>query len=370
MPPEIGSRPPRSAVGEVTGGELFWSNHREWLQGLGYLLRPRYQEGWTPPWTRVFDAIDQETYQTYGHSGIMDATVIADGSFVTMKRIQSPSQELDIAVWFSNEPQRSDPANYCVPILQVLTDPKEEGWAIIVMPLLRAYDKPRFDTIGEAVAFFKQIFEGVQFMHRNNVAHRDCTSSNIMMDGASLYRVPFHPISQDRKRDFSGSVRPYRTRTEHPVKYYLIDFGLSRRYKPEERPPLEPTIRGGDRSAPEIEACEACDPFPTDVYYLGNLIRRDFIEGWDITSQKFGFEFMQPLVTDMVQTDPSKRPDMDEVVRRFNEIVLGLSSWKLRTRVVKRADIPMLGFYYSIPHWLRRIKLIIRRVPPIPVPSR
>ncbi|KAJ6591332.1 hypothetical protein B0H10DRAFT_2091375, partial [Mycena sp. CBHHK59/15] len=56
---------------------------------------------------------------------------------------------------------------------------------------------------------------------------------------------------------------------------------------------------------------------------------------------------MEPLVAYMVQTDPSLRPDMDEVVRRFGDIVQGLSSWKLRSRVSKAADV--FGFYYSVP---------------------
>ncbi|KAF7363869.1 Protein kinase domain-containing protein [Mycena sanguinolenta] len=270
--------PPATSSDGLSRGELFWRDHRDWLLGLGYQLRPRYQEGWVPPWKRGFGVLHEE-FQTWPHPAVMDATVLADGSVVVMKRIEleAPSQELDIATWFSAEPQRSDPANHCVPISRVLSDPKEPEWAIIVMPLLRRYDKPRFDTIGEAVEFFKQIFEGVQFMHNHNVAHRDCTSNNLMMDGASLYSIPFHPIQQDRKRDYTGKVQPSLTRTQHPVKYYLTDFGLSRRYKPEERPPLEPTTRGGDKTAPEMEL-DVCDPFPTDVYYLGNLIKTEFLE--------------------------------------------------------------------------------------------
>ncbi|KAJ7268141.1 kinase-like domain-containing protein [Mycena haematopus] len=348
------------AKGGLTTGESFWCNHRE------------YQADWglNPPWKRQRDALGHEEWLIWAHPDIMDATVIADGSFVVMKRIElrTHSGELDIAVWFSTEPQRSDPANHCVPILRVLSDPKEPEWAIIVMPLLREYDKPRFDTVGEVVEFFKQIFEGVQFMHKHNIAHRDCADNNIMMDGASLYRVPFHPITQNRKRDYSGKVRPSLTRTQHPVKYYLTDFGLSRRYKPEARPPHEPTVRGADKTAPEM-ALDACDPFPTDVYYLGNLIQHDFLEDYDIDTRKLGFEFMRPLVKDMIQTDPLQRPSMDEVVQRFSGIVRSLSSWKLRSRVVKRTDITFFGFYYNIPHWLRRISFIVRRVPPIPVPS-
>ncbi|KAJ6625334.1 hypothetical protein B0H10DRAFT_2003065 [Mycena sp. CBHHK59/15] len=76
---------------------------------------------------------------------------------------------------------------------------------------------------------------------------------------------------------------------------------------------------------------------------------------------------MELLVADVVQTDPSLRPDMDEVVRRFGETVQGLSSWKLRSRVSKAADI--FGSYYSVPHWIRRLRFIVKRVPPIPVPS-
>ncbi|KAJ6502065.1 kinase-like domain-containing protein [Mycena sanguinolenta] len=362
--------PPTAASGELDEGELFWYNHREWLKDSGYLLRPRYQDGWAPPWTRRIDALAHEESQSWIHPAVMDATVIADGSFVIMKYLELPSQELDISLWFSAEPQRSDAANHCVPIFRVLSDPKEPGWAIIVMPLLRRYDKPRFDTIGEAVEFFKQIFEGVQFMHKHNVAHRDCCSPNLMMDGAALYREPFHPIRQDRKRDFSGKIRASLTRTQHPVKYYLTDFGLSRRYKPEERPPLELPIRGADKTAPEMMVNDPCDPFPTDVYYLGNLIKTEFLEGDEHTSQKLGFEFMRPLVTEMTVRDPAQRPDMDEVVRRFGEIVRGLSSWKLRSRVVKRNSSSFFGLYYSIPHWLRRISFIVRRVPPIPVPSQ
>ncbi|KAJ7268136.1 hypothetical protein B0H12DRAFT_995616, partial [Mycena haematopus] len=69
---------------------------------------------------------------------------------------------------------------------------------------------------------------------------------------------------------------------------------------------------------------------------------------------------------DMIQGDPSQRPSMDEVVQRFSEIIHGLSSWKLRSRVVKRTNVTLFGFYYNIPHWLRRISFIVRRVPPIP----
>lgn len=39
------------------------------------------------------------------------------------------------------------------------------------------------------------------------------------------------------------------------------------------------------------------DPFPTDIYYLGNMIRQNCLTA-------NGLRFMEPLVGDMVQADP------------------------------------------------------------------
>lgn len=99
-----------------------------------------------------------------------------------------------------------------------------------------------------------------------------------MLDPSSMYPDSFHPIKMDRRRDWKGKAKCY-TRTQRPPKYCLIDFGLSRRYDPKAGPPLEPILRGGDKSAPEhSDLSKAVDPFPTDIYYLGNLIREQFIQ--------------------------------------------------------------------------------------------
>jgi len=100
-----------------------------------------------------------------------------------------------------------------------------------------------------------------------------------MMDPKDIFPEGYHPISNNRKRDFSGKAKRF-TRTQRPPKYYLIDFGLSRRYNPEDGPPLELPILGGDKSVPEFQKSPRppCNPFPTDVYYVGNMIRQDFMQ--------------------------------------------------------------------------------------------
>jgi hypothetical protein len=100
-----------------------------------------------------------------------------------------------------------------------------------------------------------------------------------MMDASDMYPDGFHPVKQNKNRDYKGRARNY-TRTRRPPKYYFVDFGISRRYDPANVRPLEGPIIGGDKTVPEFQgdkAYEDSDPFPTDVYYIGNLIRRDFL---------------------------------------------------------------------------------------------
>ncbi len=159
-------------------------------------------------------------------------------------------------------------------------------------------------------------------------------------------------------------------------------MGLSRQYDPANGPPLEKPLRGGDKSAPEHKDLQtACDPFPTDVYYLGNLVREQFIQVCtphsliivallSLIDQKYnGFEFIQPLITDMVQEGPAKRPTMDEVVTRFTEIQSKLSTWKLRSRMVRNNEIWPVAAWRALNHWRRTIGYVITRKDAIPEPK-
>ena len=47
---------------------------------------------------------------------------------------------------------------------------------------------------------------------------------------------------------------------------------------------------------------------------------------------------MKPLVNDMVQDDPEKRPTIHEVVSRFNKLRRSLHWWTLRTRLVHEKE--------------------------------
>lgn len=92
---------------------------------------------------------------------INDAIRVSDGSYVTLKIIK-PSvhpHEVDIATYLSSKELASDPSNHCVPIYEALTVPDTDDTVIIVMPLLRRWDEPFFQTVGEGVDFIKQLLQ-------------------------------------------------------------------------------------------------------------------------------------------------------------------------------------------------------------------
>jgi uncharacterized DUF497 family protein len=57
-----------------------------------------------------------------------------------------------------------DPRNHAVRIHDVLQVPDDDDKTLIVMDLLRKYNDPRFETVGEAVDFFSQVFEARTFI--------------------------------------------------------------------------------------------------------------------------------------------------------------------------------------------------------------
>jgi hypothetical protein len=90
----------------------------------------------------------------------MDGTRVQDYKQVMFKKVlpEEGPHELYITDLFSSPGLKDDPANHCVPLLDLIELP-EDGGKLMVMPLLRPFNNPRFQTYGEFVAFFLQICE-------------------------------------------------------------------------------------------------------------------------------------------------------------------------------------------------------------------
>ena len=80
---------------------------------------------------------------------------------VLLKRISvsAYAEEVAIGQYLNSTPLSGDPRNHTCPFLEVLQDPIDTDIRIIVMPFLRRYRNPTFQTVGEAVEFFRQAFE-------------------------------------------------------------------------------------------------------------------------------------------------------------------------------------------------------------------
>jgi len=196
-------------------------------------------------------------------------------------------------------------------------------------------------------------------MHERNVAHRDCTANNIMFDPSGMYPEGFHPVKIDRKRYFKGKATAY-TRTQRPPRYVLIDFGLSRQYTTREG--VDQPLRGGDKTAPEHQSTSPSNPFHTDIYYIGNLVREHFIKRYR------GFRFMEDLVDAMTSPNPADRPRIEDVIRRFTEIRESLSQIKLRSPLTSKMAPWIVRATQERRQNVRTIQYIISRKAAIPDP--
>jgi hypothetical protein len=83
-------------------------------------------------------------------------------------------------------------------------------------------------------------------------------------------------MPMNRRQNFGDRTLQY-TRTQRPPRYFMIGSALSRHYRTREV--LDEPLRGSDKSAPEHNRDGTlCNPFHTDIYYLGNLVVQEFIE--------------------------------------------------------------------------------------------
>jgi len=166
--------------GGLDGGEIYWSGKFQWLHDRGYQLRPRYSPNWIPSWVEtaknfrncedgVHLAVSSSHFghahwiEAIQHTPICDAIHIPTGAQVALKRVSKlyHPREAEIMRYLSSEPLFLDPRNHCAQLLEVLELPDHlaPGEQVLVMPLLRPFNSPTFDTFGEAIDCFRQLFQ-------------------------------------------------------------------------------------------------------------------------------------------------------------------------------------------------------------------
>ncbi|KAF9807924.1 hypothetical protein IEO21_08019 [Rhodonia placenta] len=233
----------------------------------------------------------EDHVQTNVKHNVIDAIRLSDGLGVSVKTTPNDSQEIAIATFVSSLDLLDDPSNHCVKLLEVLPDPLHADRSLMIMPYLRPFDDPEFGAIGEVVDFVKQTLEGICFLHKHRIAHR----------------------------------------IDHPVRYHLIDFGISTRF-PVGSSTYVTGLKGRDKDVPELSADVPYDAMKVDIFTLGNLYHKEFVQKYH------GLDFLQPLIGAMTQRQPERRPAAEVALAIFEDISSRLNSSLLRWRLRSRAE--------------------------------
>jgi len=77
---------------------------------------------------------------------------------------------------------------------------------------------------------------------------------------------------------------------------------------------------------------------------------------------------MEPLIADMTQDNPFERPNIDEVITRFETIRKSLTPLKLRSRIVDKHEGILGDAVRTVLHWARQLGYVARQLPAIPPP--
>lgn len=99
-----------------------------------------------------------------------------------------------------------------------------------------------------------------------------------MMDASALHPLGHHPIQYDYLASDYSQRAPVLSRVVARVKYYFTDFGISTRFAPGAENRLVLGDKGLDKELPELSLVVPYDPFKADVFLLGNVFRKHFVE--------------------------------------------------------------------------------------------
>ncbi|KIM39294.1 hypothetical protein M413DRAFT_447238 [Hebeloma cylindrosporum] len=298
-----------------TPDEKVWLSLQPHLLSRGYRLRPRYEPGWIPSWTRIPGVYPTECEDSLRRVGkLIDAIRISDGSKVVIKQVDTSTSELPLAMKLSSAELRSDPRNHAVPALDVILIPGNDDMALLVMPFLMDFNDLPFRHVGEVVEMVEQFLECLEFLHEHNITHMDFCWFNLMMDASRMVPRGWH-FCNPWKHDGStrGGFGWLDRWTVRPVKYYLIDFELT---------------------VPEMSETVSADSFKVDVYQLGNVIKK-------LTKKYTGLSVLKSLAKKMTNPDPLKRLTAHEAVKTFR---CRKSKWTARSmeRRVWRRTTPFI----------------------------
>ena len=97
------------------------------------------------------------------------------------------------------------------------------------------------------------------------------------MDADGIYPKGFHPATETMDASGYKPAKPKRRRDAQGLRYYFIDFGISSIFGPDDDRRVV-GVDGQDNEVPELSMDVPYDPFLTDVFIIGNLFQKVFLD--------------------------------------------------------------------------------------------
>ncbi|CAA7265830.1 unnamed protein product [Cyclocybe aegerita] len=186
-----------------------------------------------------------------------------NSSPVMVKKFKRTLPELLVLLEMNHPNLRDDPWN-AVPHIRCGVERDDDVY--LCMQPLWEYDDPPLLTVAHYIDLFRQILEGLSFLHEQRIAGLNCAeSSSYMVDLSSSPRAPLHGSATSIDAEI-----PQFDRTIYPVRYYFVDFSRATRIN-KETPPCHsstPSTPAGD-----AKARSAC-PLKRDVQDCGIMFDR------------------------------------------------------------------------------------------------
>ncbi|TFK69514.1 hypothetical protein BDN72DRAFT_767796 [Pluteus cervinus] len=144
----------------------------------------------------------------------------------------SNSAELSLYEEANKEGWRRDPWN---PVPHILHSFNRDDARFLCMEQLMKYNKPPLLTLANYVDFFRQILEGLTFLHEKSIALGTCSDTRTFMVDLSSGRSNSKSSYPDLATTFDRSLLP--------VKYYFTDLSKAQK------------VRSGDALKRDVQDC-------------------------------------------------------------------------------------------------------------------
>ncbi|EJD43044.1 hypothetical protein AURDEDRAFT_114882 [Auricularia subglabra TFB-10046 SS5] len=234
LPPELRQRwDAATARGAFALGpeEKPWRDRVPFLLTKGYRLRARFQPNWVPSWKGTdIHPKDCEDSIRFTGKNVMDGKRIEDNKIVAIKHMRRSSKtaqhEVEITRLCSSLPGGD---NRCIPFVDAFEDVATDSLYLVTEWTVQ-FNTPEFFNGAEVADFVQQMLDGLTFLHRHGIVHRDIRPENLRMDIRPLTPgVTPHPQLPLHALDAAPVSEPLR-RSEAPrIRYFIGGFAKARR---------------------------------------------------------------------------------------------------------------------------------------------